>query len=301
MAIHEAAQRGFPLAAESYDSGRPDYPEVAVERLARALGLRPGRTVVELAAGTGKLTRRFASRGARLVALEPVAAMRDVFRHRLPETSLVAGRAEALPFADRSADGIAVGQAFHWFRAREALDECARILRPGGTLALIWNMRDETSPFMAALTRRLEPLRGGIPSYRDGLWRGAVESHAAFGPLRGWSARFVQRADRETLIDRVRSISFVASLPESEKAALLDEVLDMARGHTDVGPEGTIPLAYRTELFWCARLAEEPRITPPVRRSSRARSSRGSGRATGAPVRRTAGRARPSARRARLA
>jgi ubiquinone/menaquinone biosynthesis C-methylase UbiE len=301
MAIHEVAQRGFPLAAASYDSGRPDYPEVAVERLARALGLRPGRTVVELAAGTGKLTRRLASRGARLVALEPVAAMRDVFRRRLPETSLVAGRAEALPFADRSADGIAVGQAFHWFRAREALDECARVLRPRGTLALIWNMRDEASPFMAALTRRLEPLRGGAPSYRDDLWRGAVESHAAFGPIRAWSAKFVQAADRETLLDRVRSISFVASLPEPEQSALLDEVVDMARTHA--APEGDreIPLAYRAELFWCVRRAHDATVTRRGRRSSRARSSPDSGRATGARVRRRGGRARPSERGARRA
>lgn len=291
MALHDAAARGFPRAAAAYDSGRPEYPSPAVERLAAVLRLRPGRTVLELAAGTGKLTRALRPWGARLVALEPVSAMRARFAENLPGTSLVGGRAEALPFSGGCADGVAVGQGFHWFRADTALDECARVLRPGGVLALVWNVRDERHPFMAALTRLLDTRRGATPSYRDGRWKTAVASHPAFGPLRRATTTFVQRASRDVLVDRVRSISFVATLPDSARSALVERALALADELAQPSARGEYALRYRTELYWCVRRPTSSAVSRRGRRSPPATGSAGTAPPRDARARRTDGRA----------
>ena len=130
--VHEVAARGFGSGAVAYDRARPSYPPEAVAWLAEKLGIAPGRRVVDLAAGTGKLTGLLAEAGADLVAVEPVTAMRDRLRQRLPAVPLLAAVAESLPFASGSVDAVVVAQAFHWFDARQAMTELGRVVRPGG-------------------------------------------------------------------------------------------------------------------------------------------------------------------------
>src|SRR5690348_16873879 len=127
--------RAFDGSAERYERGRPGFPEPVIGYLTRALRLRPGSTVIELGAGTGKLTRQLLRAGVRVVAVEPLPGMRRVFRKVVPRPAVLrAGTAEAIPMPPESADAVVAAQAFHWFHTDAALTEIARVLRPGGGL-----------------------------------------------------------------------------------------------------------------------------------------------------------------------
>jgi len=141
--------------AEAYERSRPGYAPTALAWLAERIGIGPGRRVLDLAAGTGKLTRQLLTLGADVVAVEPGDEMRGVLVRVVSEAETLAGSAEAIPLPDAAVDAVTVGQAFHWFRTEEALGEIHRVLRPGGALALLWNEWDHQDP----LQRRV-PLDG---------------------------------------------------------------------------------------------------------------------------------------------
>jgi SAM-dependent methyltransferase len=142
--IQPWAEEGFGRGAASYERARPGYPAAAIAYLVERLGLRDGATVVDLAAGTGKLGRLLVPSGARVVAVEPVDAMRELIPPDRIEA--LAGTAEAIPLPAAAADAVVVGQAFQWFDARAALTETHRVLRPDGRLAIVRNVRDLRDP-----------------------------------------------------------------------------------------------------------------------------------------------------------
>ena len=157
--IHEAA-RGFEHAPKPYEIGRPPYPPEAIERLVAELEIEDGKRVLDLAAGTGKLTRLLVPTGAFVVAVEPVEGMRAALMTSLPQVEAVAGTAEAIPLPNGSVDAVTVGQAFHWFDGDAALAEIHRVLRPGGRLGLIWNVKDESVDWIEKLGGIMEAYRG---------------------------------------------------------------------------------------------------------------------------------------------
>lgn len=223
-----------------YERGRPDYPTAAIELLVERLGLGPGRTVVDLAAGTGKLTRQLVPTGAELIAVEPIAQMRAL----IGRARAIAGTAEAIPLAAGSADAVTVAQAFHWFRAEEALAEIRRVLRPGGGLALIWNTRDERDPVQAAISAILEPLGSDTPRRRKRDWREVLDASGLFSPCEAATFQHAQELDEEGLVERFCSISFVAAAPAEVYADVESQVRALARQH------GTpVRLPYVTELY----------------------------------------------------
>ena len=126
MSIHAAAQSGFDADAARYARGRPDYPAEVTDWLRDSVELEPGKTIVDLGAGTGKFTRRLLATGARVIAVEPVAAMRQKLVADLPEIETLDGSATSIPLPDASVDAIVCAQAFHWFATREALSEMHR-------------------------------------------------------------------------------------------------------------------------------------------------------------------------------
>jgi len=135
--VLDRAIHSFEAAASLYERSRPEYPAEAVDLLARVLGLHGGRTLLDLGAGTGKLSRLAAARGAAVIALEPAAAM---IRQAGGEgVHLVRGVAEAIPLRRHAVDAVCAASAFHWFDGRRALGEAHRVLRHGGRLALVWN------------------------------------------------------------------------------------------------------------------------------------------------------------------
>lgn len=146
----------FGSVAETYERARPLYADEAVDWIAERL---PFGRVLDLAAGTGKLTQQLVARGVDVVAVEPDPGMRAVLRRVLPDVELHDGFAENIPLADASVDAISVGQAFHWFDGERALAEMRRVLRPGGGVALLWNRWDAEDPLLGAVDRLLADVR----------------------------------------------------------------------------------------------------------------------------------------------
>jgi SAM-dependent methyltransferase len=252
--IHEAAARGFEAAVERYERGRPGYPEDAVAYLLRELAVGPGRDVLEIGAGTGKFTELLVPSGARIAAVEPVAAMRDALARNCPDVRVLDGTAEDLPLDDGSADAAVAAQAFHWFEGDRALREIHRVLRPGGRLGLIWNARDEASDWSARLTAIFDRLAGqDDPRYGSGRWRAAFEHTDGFGPLHHQVAYHVHEVTREGFLDRVLSVSYVASAPDDVRAAVADEVTELLDTDPELAGRDRLVMPYRTDVFWTVR------------------------------------------------
>jgi ubiquinone/menaquinone biosynthesis C-methylase UbiE len=233
--VHRAAATGFARSVEAYERGRPDYPPEAIAYLRRELDLRDGRTVVDLAAGSGKLTRQLVPLGCEVIAVEPVDEMRAAIGAGI---RTLKGTAEAIPLPDASADAVTVAQAFHWFDGPKALAEIARVLRPGGTLALAWNRRPvESSPLHAAISEIINPYRDDAPAHQTGRWREAFAS----GELTEWTHAWSQHMDADALADRVGSTSFVAALDDAERERVLARVRALAA-------DGPVDLPYVCEV-----------------------------------------------------
>jgi SAM-dependent methyltransferase len=238
MAVHPIASAGFGTSAAAYETGRPGYPDDAIQWLARRIGLQPGITVVDLAAGTGKLSRALAGTGAGVIAVEPIEAMRRAIS---PETRVVEGTAEAIPLASGSADAVTVGQAFHWFDGRAALAEIHRVLRPGGALALLWNVQWLEDPIHAAIEELIAPHCQAVPRHRTSRWREVFGRTSLFGPLAEVEFPHEQRLDAEGLAARVGSISAIGALPERERRHVLDRTRALAR-------DGEVTLRYTCQV-----------------------------------------------------
>ncbi len=246
-AIHSAAAEGFDRSAAEYERGRPGYPPDAIATLARALRLEAGASVLDLAAGTGKLTRALAATGADVIAVEPVRGMREILAANLPEAEILDGTAEEIPIADASVDAVSVGQAFHWFDGERALPEIHRVLRPGGRLGLVWNSRDETAELQRRITELVEPYRGDVPRQTSLAWKTVFARSALFTELEERQVGWTHTTDVEGLVARVMSISFIAALPDGERRALAERVRRLA-------PSAPVELAYVTYVYWAERL-----------------------------------------------
>ena len=252
-AIHEAA-RGFEHAPTPYEIGRPPYPAEAIDRLVAELGIVDGKRVLDLAAGTGKLTRLLVPTGAFVVAVEPVEGMRAALTRSLPEVRALAGTAEAIPLPDASVDAVAVGQAFHWFDGDAALSEIHRVLRPGGRLGLIWNVKDESVDWIEKLGEIMEAYRGDAPRVASGAWKDAFERTTLFTPLQRARFAFVHEADFAAVVARVTSVSFIAALPPAEFARVVDCARALLTTHPQTKGRTTFELPYRTGVYWCERI-----------------------------------------------
>jgi SAM-dependent methyltransferase len=238
MNVDERAVAGFGRGAEAYERGRPGYPADAVGWLTEKLRLGPGRTVVDLAAGTGKLSRLLVETGANVVAVEPVEEMRR-FLDSVPGVRALAGAAEAIPLPDASADACTIAQAFHWFEPDAALAEIHRVLRPESGLALLWNRLDEADPLTAAFTAVLERYRAHP---RVGFaWPEGYERTTLFTPPELRTFANVQELDTETIADRLASESSIAALLEEQRRQALREVRALA--------PGPVVLRYVTEVY----------------------------------------------------
>ncbi len=237
---------GFSTGSDLYERTRPGYSDESVAHLVATVGISAGRRVLDVAAGTGKLTRALAGTGATCLAAEPSASMREVFAAAVPGVPMVGSTAEHLPFSTGTLDAIVVAQAFHWFDAQSALAEFARVLRPGGGLALVWNERDESDPMVAELVRISRwDTHQPYPVGRD--FGEVIDASSRFGPVDRTLFRFTQMLDRTAFVDQVATRSYVAVLPEDRRRALLEEVAGFA-----ATLEEPIPLPYIADTF-CTR------------------------------------------------
>jgi SAM-dependent methyltransferase len=276
--VHPAVH-GFDRVAAAYERGRPDYPKAAVRHLGRVLKLGPGRTVVDLGSGTGKLTRMLAPLGAARVAVEPTAGMRRVFLRAVPDVPVVDGTAESMPLPDGFADAIVCAQAFHWFRGRLALREFARVLRPGGGIALVWNTRDEEVSWSHSISKIIHRYRRSErPRSHGSHWREAFTDPASpFGPLHRRVFRHAQRASYDVFLDRFLSVSVIAVQPAAERRRIEREIREVLDTDPLTRGRRVLTLPMETEVYWAflkGRARRRPRTTG-TGRSARPRGSRG--------------------------
>jgi SAM-dependent methyltransferase len=230
----------FASVADAYERARPGYPEEAVRWL---VGDEPV-DVVDIGAGTGKLTRVLVALGHRVTAVEPLAEMRTELEAAVPGVAALAGTAEGIPLPDASVDVVTCGQAFHWFDHARSLPQIARVLHPGGRVALVWNSRDDSDPWVA----QLSAIIGNETVQESDLV--PVSESGLFGPIEGARFPFEHMLDRDGLLDLVLSRSYCAKLPPSEREPILRAVA--ALYDETAGPEG-VRLAYVTECFRATR------------------------------------------------
>ena len=248
--VHSAASAGFTAWVDAYVAGRPGYPPQIETWLRETLRLEPQSLAVEVGAGSGKFTALLAGTGARVIAVEPVAAMRERLARDLPEVDARDGYAEALPLASESADALVCAQAFHWFATSAAVVEMRRVLKPGGVLGLVWNVRDEAVPWVAALTRVIAPYEGDTPRFAGGEWRHVFPA-PGFGPLveHTFAHAHVGPAS-QVVVARLLSTSFIAALDADTRADIAAQARGVLTAH---GVGETVAFPYVTRAYACER------------------------------------------------
>jgi SAM-dependent methyltransferase len=177
--------------------------------------------------------------------------MRRKLAESLPQVEALRGTAEAIPVSDGSLDAVFCAQAFHWFDGDRALAEIHRVLRPGAGLALVWNVRDEAVEWERRLSELLSRYDANAPRKKWGRWKEAFERTTLFTPLEEHEFRHTQEGGVETMLARVASISFIASLPDEERASFLAEVRALVEPQ-----ESPLVMHYRTEVYSCRRLPD---------------------------------------------
>ncbi len=227
MSLHPLATR-FASVTDEYERGRPDYPPAIVGAIAAELALAPGARVLDLAAGTGKLTRALLAAGLDVVAVEPQRELRDVLAARVGAERVLDGLAEAIPLGDGAVEAVTVSDAFHWFDHAPALAEIARVLRPGGGLCVVWTVTDWTGASWAhELGTLIAEIRPEHPGFDGPPWQDAARASGAWNEPRDFRITTARAASREQIVDHIASMSWVAALEDAERAARLSQMRAM--------------------------------------------------------------------------
>jgi ubiquinone/menaquinone biosynthesis C-methylase UbiE len=239
------AARSFDRAAAEYERTRPDYPDALVG----VLPLGRSATVLDVGAGTGKLTRVLARHYARVLAVEPLDGMRAILERVVPEAESHGASAEALPLPDASVDGVFAAQAFHWFANDVAVAEFARVLRPGGILVLVWNEGDpaRTDPRPEAYRAYLQELQApSLAAVRAGTPFEELIARGPFGDVAEASFPHDHVLDRRGMLDNARSVSWIASKPLAEQELILGRLAELV-------PEGSYAVPNLANVMWAVR------------------------------------------------
>ncbi|WP_100811454.1 MULTISPECIES: class I SAM-dependent methyltransferase [unclassified Microbacterium] len=248
MTDREQMSTSFGRAAATYEAGRPEYPAEAVEWMLEPVESRTPLEVADVGAGTGKLTRAVLATGAEVVAIDPDPAMLEQLRAGLSEVRTVEGTAERMPLPDASVDAVVLGQAWHWVDPGAGSTEIGRVLRPGGVLGLIWNIRDEGVPWVARLT---EIMHGS--NAEQLIADGGPRVAAPFAGLERRERAWSRRMSRETLLEMVRSRSYVITAEPADRARIERQVLAHIAAHPSPAADGSIEMPYVTHAFRAVR------------------------------------------------
>jgi len=243
----------FGSAAAAYAEHRPDYPVPAVRWALEPALARFGDSldVLDLGAGTGKLSAMLTRLGHRVTAVEPDPAMIDRLRADLPEVTALQGGAEAVPLPDASVHAVLVGQAFHWFDRERALPEIARVLRPGGALGALWNTDDDRVEWIAGLGEAAD----GLVSYRNWRLDRGIAAHPAYSPVELVDFPHRQPRTVDSMVATVATHSTFLLLEAAERADRLDHVRAYLRSRPETSG-GAFDLEIVTRVQRCQRRYE---------------------------------------------
>ena len=251
MSPREAPRDAFGRTAREYELGRPLWPEELLDRVVTELRLEPDATVLDLGAGTGKLTRALVPRFARVVAVEPDEAMLAVLGEVVSGAEGRQGSAEDIPLEDDSVEAVFSGEAFHWFATPEALAEIVRVLRPRGALVVFWNIGLEYPELGEEVDTLIDEAmeRGGVPGLPkvlSGEWRGPIAA-AGFEELREGELERELVTDREGWIANLLSVSSIAVQPDEDRAAFAARLRELV-------PPGELRRRVKTVAYWTRRV-----------------------------------------------
>jgi SAM-dependent methyltransferase len=243
----EAPPDAFGRTAREYELGRPLWPEELLDRVVGELALGAEAAVLDLGAGTGKLTRALVPRFARVIAVEPDDAMRDVLEEVVPRAEARRGSAESIPLEDDGVDAVFSAEAFHWFDAGRAVAEIVRILRPRGALVLLWNipleyddMGEEAEQVISeAFERGGTP---GLPRVLEGEWQRPIDE-APFEELREAELDRDYVTGRDEWIANLLSVSSIAHQPDEHRAELAHRLRELV-------PDRDVRRRFRTVAYW---------------------------------------------------
>jgi ubiquinone/menaquinone biosynthesis C-methylase UbiE len=245
----EAPADAFGNSAREYELGRPRWPEELIDRVAGELELGSDATVLDLGAGTGKLTRDLMPRFGRVIAVEPDDAMRAVLEEGVPEAESLAGSAEAIPLPDASVDAVFTAEAFHWYASDESVGEIVRVLRPRGGLVILWNLDfgDPDPPMGEEVDRVIDVAfaKGGAPGIGkvlSGFWREPI-AKGPFEPLQESEVERTVTRTRDQWLANMLSVSSIAALSDADReefAARLHELV----------PDVRYRWSIRTVAYW---------------------------------------------------
>jgi SAM-dependent methyltransferase len=222
--VHPLAAR-FVEVAGPYERGRPEYPDAVIDAIATELRIPPGAPVLDLAAGTGKLTRALLGAGLDVVAVEPQAELREALTASVGSARVREGLGEAIPLADASVVAVTVAEGFHWFDQVLSLGEIRRVLRPGGGLAMLWAVPDwSEASWGHEVGTMLAGLRPPHPQFDGPGWREAVLKTGGWTTPQERRLTTVQPTSPERILDYLASISWIAALPDDERAETLSKI-----------------------------------------------------------------------------
>lgn len=228
----------FGSQAAAYERGRPSYPPEAVDWLLAPTDIWVARDVLDLGAGTGKLTTRLVERGLTVIAVDPIAEMLEMLRTALPDTPALLGSAEQIPLPDNAVDAVLVAQAWHWFDSERAVAEIARVLRPGGRLGVLWNTRDERSGWVKDFGRIV-----GLEHDRDNA---TVDLPEPFIDIATHQVEWTNYITPQALIDYVASRSYCITSPAEVRTRTLDEVRELLVSHPSLANATGLAMPYIT-------------------------------------------------------
>jgi ubiquinone/menaquinone biosynthesis C-methylase UbiE len=248
----EAPPDAFGNSAREYELGRPRWPSELIDLVVRELELGPDATVLDLGAGTGKLTRDLVPRFGRVIAVEPDDAMRTVLEEVVPEAEALAGSAEAIPLPDDSVDAVFTAEAFHWYASDDSVGEIVRVLRRGGGLVIFWNVDfgDPEPPMGEEVERVLDVAfaKGGAPGIGkvlSGFWREPI-AKAPLEPLREAEAERTVTRTRDQWLANMLSVSSIAALPDADREELAARLRELV-------PDVEYRWSIRTIAYWTRR------------------------------------------------
>jgi ubiquinone/menaquinone biosynthesis C-methylase UbiE len=260
MSLHPLADR-FAAVADRYEHGRPEYAPAVVGVVMAELGLRPQADVLDLAAGTGKLTRALLAAGLDVVAVEPQEALRGVLAENVGADRVRDGLAEAIPLGDGCVDAVTVADAFHWFDQEAALAEIRRVLRPGGGLCVLNTFPDWGGASWAhELGSLIAELRPEHPYFDGPPWQDSVRASHGWKVPRSIRVTTSQRAEPARIVDHLASMSWVAALPADRRAELIAQIETIIE-NGETPAELPVHVAVGVAELSAERVGDQPRVT----------------------------------------